>query len=397
MDCKNLTTIYKTGSAPVTGELDLSGVTSIGHAAFWNYLSTVDNAPKFSTVQLPSSVSLPNYCFRNCYNLTTIYKTGGTKVVGEADLSGVTSLGDAFNSLNTSVAPRITAVKLPKNVNIPAGCFQNCSSLQTVQFDPTQTTAVTIGSQAFYDVHASCIAYMDQTLVNNASFVLPRTATINIPKYAITSPDIRTIYFTNTNNWSTVKAYLWKNGSSPVSQNAAWPGVQMTYVTTNSYNQKIYSITFDYNQYDRVIFNSGQGAQTVDITIGANGTGYYLTGTQTGGNWNVSTFTPDMRTIYFTNTNNWSNVNAYLWKNGSNPVSQNAAWPGVPMTYVTTNNGQNIYSVTLNYNEFDRVIFNAGQGQAQTVNINIGANGTGYYLTGTQSGSNWNVSTYIFS
>lgn len=51
------------------------------------------------------------------------------------------------------------------------------------------------------------------------------------------------------------------------SANAAWPGVDMTYVGLNEYSQKIYSIEIDLDAYDFIIFNNGAGAQTVNIAL----------------------------------------------------------------------------------------------------------------------------------
>ncbi len=95
-----------------------------------------------------------------------------------------------------------------------------------------------------------------------------------------------TLYFTNNNNWANVKAYLW---NSDTSTNNKWPGKAMSYVGLNQYAQPVYSITFDSSLYDRVIFN-GSGGQTVNITAGSDGTGYYLTGSKSGNAWKVESY-----------------------------------------------------------------------------------------------------------
>ena len=204
--------------------------------------------------------------------------------------------------------------------------------------------------------------------------------------------DIRTVYFTNNYDWGNLKAYLWKDGKS---RNNSWPGASMKYVYTNYLGQKVYSITLDYKKYDMIIFNDGNGQnQTVDIKIGDNNTGYYLTGTKTGNNWNVSTFKPDVRTIYFTNNYGGNNLKAYLWKDGT---SQNNNWPGVSMTYASTNYlGQDIYSITFDYNEYDMVIFSYDNGQCQTIDIKVGVDGIGYYYSGGVYQGKLLVNTYIY-
>ena len=87
-----------------------------------------------------------------------------------------------------------------------------------------------------------------------------------------------TVYFTNSENWSTVKAYVWGSAGKI----ASWPGTEMTYVKTNSYNQKIYSISFSFEDYQNIIFTNGS-TQTVDIALtGENNVGYYISGSSGG-------------------------------------------------------------------------------------------------------------------
>lgn len=95
-----------------------------------------------------------------------------------------------------------------------------------------------------------------------------------------------TLYFTNNNNWSNVKAYLWHN---TLSTNNKWPGESMSYVGLNDYAQPVYSITFDAELYNRIIFNGSEG-QTVDIVVGKDGTGYYLTGEKSGSKWKINSY-----------------------------------------------------------------------------------------------------------
>ena len=85
-----------------------------------------------------------------------------------------------------------------------------------------------------------------------------------------------TVYFTNNKNWANVNVYLWSDGGS---SNASWPGVPMTYVKTNNMGEKIYSVTFKFSDYNKIIFNNGSGQQTVDIVLsGENNVGYYISG-----------------------------------------------------------------------------------------------------------------------
>lgn len=70
------------------------------------------------------------------------------------------------------------------------------------------------------------------------------------------------IYFNNTSNWSTVKAYAWyMNGSTAVEGLGAWPGKAMTRIGTSSY----YYIDVK-NTFTNIIFNNGS-TQTDNLTI----------------------------------------------------------------------------------------------------------------------------------
>ena len=94
-----------------------------------------------------------------------------------------------------------------------------------------------------------------------------------------------TLYFSNNYNWNNVYAYAW-GGSA----NMNWPGQAMKYVTKNSYNESIYSITVP-NDITGLIFTDGNGNKTIDITNGFNdGQGYYISGTSNN-NYSVGTYT----------------------------------------------------------------------------------------------------------
>ena len=95
-----------------------------------------------------------------------------------------------------------------------------------------------------------------------------------------------TVYFSNTNNWSVVKAYVW--GSSPLQ---TWPGADMTDTGLKSDSgKKLYKITFDASKYNKIIFTNGS-EQTVDITLPAtaDGTVYHLS-TKEGAKYTVGSY-----------------------------------------------------------------------------------------------------------
>ena len=98
------------------------------------------------------------------------------------------------------------------------------------------------------------------------------------------------LYFSDNLNWGSVYAYMWDSNTN-VWVNI-WPGTLMTYVRTNSHNQKIYMITVDLSKCDHIIFSNGSNSQTVDISLSgvANNTGYY-TSSQSNGKYLVDTYT----------------------------------------------------------------------------------------------------------
>lgn len=95
------------------------------------------------------------------------------------------------------------------------------------------------------------------------------------------------VYFTNSLGWSTVNAYIWKDGGG---NNGNWPGSAMQYVETNSQGQKIYKITIPAGTYDRIIFNNGS-TQTVDLVLSNTNNEGFIPSTQSSGKYNCTTYT----------------------------------------------------------------------------------------------------------
>lgn len=82
-----------------------------------------------------------------------------------------------------------------------------------------------------------------------------------------------TIRFTNNKNWSKVNAYIYNGSTGAILK--TWPGTAMTNYTVNSLNEKVYYMTVDVTQYDRIIFNNGTD-QTTDTPITKSSTGYFI-------------------------------------------------------------------------------------------------------------------------
>ena len=174
-----------------------------------------------------------------------------------------------------------------------------------------------------------------------------------------------TVYFRNTENWSTVNAYVWvKNTQNSVK---SWPGEAMTLVEDNIYK---YTVNGDYNM---IIFNNGS-AKTGDLDLGQDGYLYdyskkewekYADPTPTQPTEKPQPTDAPQPTdppaptqsqmVYFKNTPNWSKVNAYMW----NPsTGKNNGWPGQPMTEIGDNVWQ--FEVTADYT---MIIFDDGSNQ----------------------------------
>ena len=109
----------------------------------------------------------------------------------------------------------------------------------------------------------------------------------------ITSVNTR-IYFSNAKHWSdTIYVYLWNSTTN--AKPASWPGVEMTYLETNSYGEEIYYIDVDLSLYDSIIFSHGTNktvvTQTVDIKLSnSSSNGYYVTNKNSQGKYEVGTY-----------------------------------------------------------------------------------------------------------
>ena len=124
-----------------------------------------------------------------------------------------------------------------------------------------------------------------------------------------------TYYFTNNKKWSSVYAYAW-NGSN---KNAEWPGVKLSKVGTNSYNEDIYRVSLGgTDKYNKIIFNSGSNSnQTVDIMLdNYSSNGFYIKGSENGkytvGNYSYDPQGRDQLTLlyYIKDEHGWSDMDA---------------------------------------------------------------------------------------
>ena len=94
-----------------------------------------------------------------------------------------------------------------------------------------------------------------------------------------------TYYFSNNKGWSEVYVHHWVDGGA----GTEWPGELATYIGNNSYGERIYSINVPADR-THIIFNNGNGEQTVDIMLSTvSDNGFYLD-QNSDGKWTVGTY-----------------------------------------------------------------------------------------------------------
>lgn len=191
-----------------------------------------------------------------------------------------------------------------------------------------------------------------------------------------------TIYYDNSSsNWSSVKVHYFGG-----SEQSTWPGVDMTKHKDNIYKYVVPSGTTG------LVFNNGSGDQGGDLKAVDNhlydknsDKGVY----NGGDDPNPGPNPPNPSGVKVFYKGNWSSVNAYIYKAGSNPIVQNAAWPGASMT---KESGKDYFSYTVpeGLASGAKVIFNNGTDQYPTdvegQECGLDLNGSSMMLDGTS----WN-------
>ena len=96
------------------------------------------------------------------------------------------------------------------------------------------------------------------------------------------------VYLTNSQGWTDVFAYIFESGSGVVE---IWPGIKMTYLKNNDMGQGIYYIDYNVTQNSYIVFNSGNGSQTIDIPVDITTTNaYYISDANSEGKYTVGTW-----------------------------------------------------------------------------------------------------------
>ena len=99
-------------------------------------------------------------------------------------------------------------------------------------------------------------------------------------------------------------------------------------------------------------------------------------------------------TIYFSNNQKWTKVNAYLYNEAAG--TQNAEWPGEAMTLHSTNDyGEQIYMMNVDVSEFNRVVFNNGTSQSMNASISVAS--SGFYIAKNTPKNSMPLGVYAFT
>ena len=172
--------------------------------------------------------------------------------------------------------------------NVYAYCWNDATGAKNAQWPGEKATSLgmdTNGHNAYsYDVDLTQydrIIFTNNAGSQTADFTLTEETTgftLGGSSYDFKVKESHeiTIYFENTVNWSNVYVYLWNNQTQVTA--SAWPGVKATYVGNSVNGYKVYAITVDLDQYDRVIFSNGGSRQTVDLEINDSTTGFSISG-----------------------------------------------------------------------------------------------------------------------
>ncbi len=192
------------------------------------------------------------------------------------------------------------------------------------------------------------------------------TCKLAVTNYKVTAPGNATVE-TNIKTLARIDDYLTK--------------IVDKYVTQSGYSFTFFS-TFTDN--GTAPTSSGTTAPTIKPTVKPTETQAPTTKPTSAPETQKPTSSENDVTLYFSNNKGWNSVNVYMWSDNG---GESTAWPGVAPTYVGTNDyGESIYSVTINTDQYDKVIFNGTGGQTEDVDVATAvAKGSGLYCLDEQN------------
>ena len=149
------------------------------------------------------------------------------------------------------------------------------------------------------------------------------------------------------------------------------PNVQYTQAGTYTYtlsevNDNRPGITYDTNVHTIQVTIEEKTVSLLDVTFKSyNVASVKLDGSESGGSGSGSGGGPQTGTfrVRYQNTNNWANVNVYVWDGNNKPAGE---WPGQPMTQDT--DGTYYYDLSVNGTGTYNYVFHNNSG-SQTGNI----------------------------
>jgi 1,4-alpha-glucan branching enzyme len=165
-----------------------------------------------------------------------------------------------------------------------------------------------------------------------------------------------TIFYYNSNNWSTVNIYLF-NANGDALAGWQWPGEPMIQIDNSKWYYFVNCETVDVG----IVFNNGSGQQS-DNEFSNSGWFY-------NGSWyttcpgNCPGEQPEGLALHCKKPSDWSTVYLYYWS--TTPSVSSPGWPGVPMS---DTDGDGWYDYTIEGVECANVIF-SNQGAPQTGNL----------------------------
>ena len=179
--------------------------------------------------------------------------------------------------------------------------------------------------------------------------------------------DSTTLYFVNTLDWASVKAYPFKGETGY----KTWPGEAMKKTADKAKGKDIYSYTFP-SSFTSVVFNNGSD-QTVDLPWNEDKP-YFVPGDKNGegkyeGTWYASKAEIEAKdSVYFVNVFGWENPKVYMW----NSETDHITWPGIAMTKLADKiNGFDVYKVVTDKGAYAKCLFDDGksEGGEQTADL----------------------------
>lgn len=367
----------------------------------------------YNDTYLSSNTNLANGSYKNQTDNNNIFNVSNNTITGTLPARSVVVLYD-YNS----DSPSVSIADCPS-------AFRTDSTTLTLQCTNTVKATYSVNGSASYLYDNGDSITIGSGDAYNTTYTIElrginQDGVTTKQVYTITKKDpnaMTTIYFQKPTNWSNnMYAYVYDESGAAVVNNAAWPGVSMSYDSATGYYK--YSCPNDFTQA-KVIFTDG-----TNQAPGANLPGYdvkdnmlYNTNGESG-TIIVPTTTPTVQPspsiqptpsvtpsvtpttpvgtdqIYFSKPSSWGDtIYAYVYDESGASVVTNASWPGVSMT--RESNGEYSYVLNKNVTSTSKVIFNDGSNQTSASGFAVTKNGH-YNSDGLIGGTTKNTITVYY-